>query len=698
MIVVGGVVAEERVGSRRARLTNTFRPEIQALRAVAVMIVVTYHLWPHLLPGGFVGVDVFFVISGFLITAHLMKEIDRTGRISLTQFWARRARRLLPASLLVLAATLVGVITLTPQLYWQQFFKEIIASALYVQNWALAADSIDYLAAENVASPTQHFWSLSVEEQFYLAWPLLILLTIALTHKKTQNTQRLAILTTLALTAIASLIVSIHLTATSAGQAYFVTPTRAWEFAAGGILAILGTAAASHHHTIRTTTAWAGWLAMTITVFTYSAVTPFPSYTALLPVLATVAIIWAGEPNTTWSPNRLLTTKPIIFLGNTSYSIYLWHWPLIIFAAFTLGDDFRWWIKILLLALTITLAWATMTLVENPIRTRSILTRHKPRWTLTATLITMTLIVTPALIGWNSLIQQTNAETARAAQLLANATPCFGAAALDPTRNCSPTTTTLVPNPTVAIDDKPEIYSDGCYSHLGDPLVHACTIGDVDSAVRVALIGDSHAASWYPALKEIATEQGWALTTYMKSACPQSAALKSNEILMAFESCREWNAELVGILAEADPFDYVFVSHRSTEATYDSDAIAVEGFRGAWLSLTKRGSRVVVLHDIPLMLETTSECLLENIARVDECSLSLTEAEAEADLMVTAAQGEPGISVVDMTKYICDASVCAAAIGGVVVYRDSHHLTATYSQTLAPYLTSELDRIGVSVR
>src|SRR3954451_1728218 len=206
------------------------RPEIQGLRAVAVAVVVVCHFWPAALPGGFVGVDVFFAISGFLITSHLLREVARTGRVSLAAFWARRARRILPAALLVLALCALATLAFVPEVHRQQFFAEIRASTFYVQNWELAHSAVDYFAAGDGPSPVQHFWSLSAEEQFYLVWPVLILGAAALGGRR-------RIFTALAAVTVAGLAYSIHKAAADPAAAYFVTPTRAWEFAAGGLLA-----------------------------------------------------------------------------------------------------------------------------------------------------------------------------------------------------------------------------------------------------------------------------------------------------------------------------------------------------------------------------------------------------------------------------------------------------------------------------
>ncbi len=215
-----------------------FRPEIQALRAIAVMSVVLYHLFPRRLTGGFVGVDIFFVISGFLITKHLVGEISRTGRISLTQFWARRIRRLLPAAFVVLAVSVALLVLCMPAVTWQNNMQEIGASAAYVENWLLGIHAVDYLAAHNSASLVQHYWSLSVEEQFYLVWPMLLLLALAVARLAGRGSPRTAVRWALGFVAVGSFAVSVVLTSANAPLAFFVTPTRAWEFAIGGILSV----------------------------------------------------------------------------------------------------------------------------------------------------------------------------------------------------------------------------------------------------------------------------------------------------------------------------------------------------------------------------------------------------------------------------------------------------------------------------
>jgi len=506
------------------RSTAVVRPEIQALRALAVGIVVVYHLWPSRLPGGFVGVDVFFAISGFLITAHLLREAVSTGRVSLPQFWARRARRLLPASLLVLVASAVATLVWVPAAQWVQFFREIAASALYVQNWELATNAVDYLAADNDPSPVQHYWSLSAEEQFYIVWPILILIALWFASKRSATAKRIAIGVVLGVVVVASLALSIWMTETNPAQAYFVTPTRAWEFGLGGLLAIVAGGISRAPHALRAIVSWLGLAAIVLAAVVYSGETPFPGYQALLPVLGTLAVIWAGSPDRRWSPAYLASVRPIQWLGDVSYSVYLWHWPLIVIVPFMLDRDLSGPLRVAILAVTLVLAWASKRYVEDPFRTGRFLSARKPRWTFVATAAAMVVVV-----GFGGAVvvtqqQQAAAIEAETEQVLEEAPECFGAPAgiQDNADACADFTLggRVIPSKAVFSSERPEIYSEECRTLETESEVKDCVFGAEDSETTVALVGDSHAAQWFPALEKLADDQGFTLHVFFKSGCP----------------------------------------------------------------------------------------------------------------------------------------------------------------------------------
>lgn len=687
--------------STKAVRAENFRPEIQALRAIAVLVVVIYHLWPHRLTGGFVGVDVFFVISGFLITQHLLKEVARTGRISLAQFWARRIRRLLPAALVVLVVSVVGVLTLVPQLYWQSFLGQIAASALYVQNWVLAYESVQYFAAESDASPVQHFWSLSVEEQFYLVWPLLLVAALVISRKASPAVRKRTIVVLLAVVAVASLAYSVYLTATSPGQAYFVTPVRAWEFAAGGLLAaVAGASTTTAPKNLRVVVAWAGWAAIAYAALSFTAATPFPGSLALIPVVGTLAVIWAGNHDSAFSPNRILGSSPMQSLGDVSYSVYLWHWPLIIFSAMVFGDELQWPMKLIVLSALVPLAYATTALVENPVRFSPFLTTRKPRFTFLAMAAAAALIAGSTLGVSAYVATASEADAARTADVVAEAVAtsdsCFGAGAAVSAGCDDIEYPSLTPDPSSVVTDLPAVYDNDCYAEIEVSELLSCTGGVPGAPYRVALIGDSHAAHWYPAVDRLATERGWELTPFLKSACPQSLAEKQDDVAAVAESCREWNSALAGSLAAGEPFDLVIVSHAATGDRYGSDTKAIAGYQKAWKSLTDRGSSVAVIRDIPNANGETTDCVARHTTDSKKCELVAASALGNDDLMVKAADGQPGVSVVDMTDFFCADGTCETVRGGVVVYRDSHHMTATYATTLAPWLGEKLEKVTAS--
>ncbi|MGI9821821.1 acyltransferase family protein [Agromyces sp. Marseille-Q5079] len=375
------------------RRTTTIRPEVQALRAVAVAAVVLHHGWPAVAPAGYMGVDVFFVVSGYLITALLVREVERTGRLSLSSFYVRRARRILPAAMTVLIAVSILTLALAPYRDWAAYFREIVASAFYVENWRLAIDSQNPASAALESTPVQHFWSLSVEEQFYLVWPLLILAALAFARlRRGRAVPMLAVV--LGVTTVASFIASLALTAADHNLAYFSTFGRAWEFGVGGLLAlVLGSSRfrATAAPSLRAAASWVGIALIVVPIATFRDDAAFPGLWALLPVTGTLAIIWAGMPEPRWSPAALVRLKPVQWTGDISYSLYLWHWPIFMFTPMLLGMPSPPWLMVLLVGLSLAVAAASKRWIEDPFRRRTGAVGAHPRVVMAA--------FTAALIG-----------------------------------------------------------------------------------------------------------------------------------------------------------------------------------------------------------------------------------------------------------------------------------------------------------
>lgn len=353
--------------SSTTAVRTSVRPEIQALRAVAIGCVVLYHFWPAALPAGFVGVDVFFVVSGFLITGLLLRDVERFDRVRLREFYVRRIRRILPAALVLLSACAAATLLFVPRIEWRPFLQQILSSALYVQNWHLARDSQIPRRADLESTPVQHFWSLSVEEQFYLVWPLLIIAALWLAVRLGRR-RVLVVAGVLAAATVASFVHGVVLTGQDHNLAYFSTLSRAWEFGVGGLLALLPALAGERLRRTRVVAAWVGLVAIAVAARTFTDHELFPGAIALVPVLGTAAIIWAGMPRAALSLAPVAGLRPVQWFGGISYSLYLWHWPIIMFTPYLTGRPSQAPVMVLLLALSIVVADASKRWIEDPFR------------------------------------------------------------------------------------------------------------------------------------------------------------------------------------------------------------------------------------------------------------------------------------------------------------------------------------------
>ncbi|MET9190551.1 acyltransferase, partial [Streptomyces tendae] len=342
------------------------RPDIQGLRAVAVGLVVLSHAGVAQVGGGYVGVDVFFVISGFLITSLLLRELATTGRVSLRSFYARRALRLLPASSLVIAVTLVGAWLFLSKARLAEYAGDALAGALYTLNFRLAAAGTDYLAQNGPPSPFQHVWSLAVEEQFYLVWPVLLLLTWRIARGR-----RGPVVVPLAALCALSFAAGVVVTDRSAPWAYFGSPARFWELGAGALLALAAERLRRLPAALAAALGWLGLVCVTVAALRYDDQTPFPGHHALLPVAGAVLVLAGGCVPTSYGAGLLLERRPLVRLGGLSYGWYLWHWPLLVTAPAALGradGTAELPLALALSAVALALAWATLRLVENPVR------------------------------------------------------------------------------------------------------------------------------------------------------------------------------------------------------------------------------------------------------------------------------------------------------------------------------------------
>jgi peptidoglycan/LPS O-acetylase OafA/YrhL len=634
--------------------------------------VLLYHAGLPFLPGGYVGVDIFFVISGFLITSHLLEQLERHGRLRFGEFYARRARRILPASFVVLILSVVAALIWYPPLLMGEVWAGAIATALYVPNYFFANAGADYLAESSAPSLFQHYWSLGVEEQFYLLWPALLALTWVLVRS------RRALVGVLIAVIATSFALCVWLTFQSQPWAFFSLPTRAWELGIGGIVAVvLQHRARVLPERFAPLLGWAGIAAVAASVFFFSSDTFFPGFAAALPVLGTAAVIAAGE--TPRGPTRLLSLPAMTFLGLISYSLYLVHWPALVLPEGAMPGRLPLWATLLIAVACVPVAWLLYRYVEDPVRKAPALTRARPRLTLVGAVAGSAVCLLVAT-GAYSLAdkRELNVERAAAETVI-----------VDSPRGTDFVPENLAPKLRDARESLPEIYDDGCNRGTGVTDADGCVYGDRD-APRIVLFGDSHAAHWFPALEAFAIPAGYAIEVHTKSSCP-AADIETLRHGSPYPQCPEWRAAVIDRINESHPALVLLASFSDGQLAPD-----VEDTPATWEAALDRtidaiDAPVAVFADTPDMLEDPAPCLSANLTSAEACGQPPERALAgparEAQVVATAERGVP---LIDLNEYLCDDDWCPPIIGNTLVYRDSHHLTAAISADLAGVLGERL--------
>lgn len=700
--------------TRRARTgpaSAVKRKDIQGLRALAVTLVVVFHLVPSVVPGGYIGVDVFFVISGFLISGHLLRELEHTGSVRITEFWARRVRRLLPASLLVLLVCAVLTIFVMPGITREQNFLEIAFAAVYVLNWNLAAGAVDYLNATNPTSLVQHYWSLSVEEQFYLIWPVLLSVAVLLALKwrrrrarrddavvlTSASVVRRAVLAVLLLVFVLSLLFSIVETARSQPSAYFITTTRAWEFALGGLVALLPRATLPD--AVRAVVGWVAVAAIAWAAFAFGPTTAFPGSIALIPVGATAILIWAGDSSRAYAPQRLAHGRLVQTVGDLSYAIYLWHWPLVIVVTLK-AEEAPLWVRCLLIVVaTFALAFVTERFVERPFRKpRGLFRRRSVTFGAMALSIAviMLLVIPPAHAIRSDVEQRQEELQGLITDDPANATGCTGAQAVY--NDCdSPFRYTEGIDPTFAQGDGPWTWFEAepglsrCESRtVGSWVERSCGFEGDSGAPGVLLIGDSHADHLVSPLERVATAEGWSLGVETRQACnPFRTAAEADANDENAARCVEWGRQTIADAAADPGVDTVIVSTRSDSGVWPDNAAA--SFR----ALLDAGKKVILVTDVPNVdgrdardgdLITGPACVLAAGAVDDACSWT----DVPDDPWLIDAATASGVTLLDLRSVLCPDGTCHAVVGGLIAYADENHLSGSYALSLAGWFAREL--------
>jgi peptidoglycan/LPS O-acetylase OafA/YrhL len=645
---------------------DTFRADIEGLRSIAVLLVIGCHCGISWCAGGFVGVDVFFVISGYLITGLLAREYLETLGIDFAAFFARRARRLLPACLVVLASTaLAAALLLGPQEI-DSTARAGLAGSLYMSNIFFDHASSDYFAPAVQQNPLLHTWSLGVEEQFYLVWPWLILFA------GRSARARPWIFAALAASSFACALLA---TRNAPTFAFYELPARAWEFAAGGILALAPAVGRSGRSGIWSVAGGIVGAVMIVgTMFRVKGGSGFPGWIALVPVAGTLLVLSAGDAEPHRGVSAVLSTAPLRFLGARSYSWYLWHWPFVVFAAvllpaITVVQKIEAAIAALLMA-ALSHRW-----VEQPIRTSRHLVR-RPNWSLCAAagaaLLTIGTSAALASFGQREMTLDAKYEAIQAA------TVDYGFAA----RQC---------------------YTDGRSVEAVKAMV--CEFGDPRAARTLVLFGDSHAMQWINAMRKAADEKGWHLVTLVKPGCAASD-INPHNLSVPSDACKLWRVQAIEKIVDLVPYAVVMASYNG--ATVQGDMLTPSlmpvdevraGTRSILLKLRAAGIRVVVLRDSPHPPFNVPACISRSIGRahstVDPCEFDASKALNASAFEAERAAGEglTDVYYLDMDDLICPGASCSAVQDGRIVYRDENHLAGSYAESLAGEVAARLSRV-----
>ena len=640
-----------------------FRPDIEGLRAVAVGLVVAFHAGVPGAAGGYVGVDVFFVISGTLITWLLVDEGAREGRIDLGRFYARRARRLVPALAVVLVVTAALAAVLYAPMEQRDVARLWPLAALYLSNVGFADWAPDYHGPRAGEHPLLHTWSLGVEEQFYLVWPGLVLLGLGLWRRqRPAGVRRLAVV--LGATTALSFALSLAFTFAPVGRAwaFYLSPLRAWEFGVGA-LAVLAPAAEARGRA--EVWGWAGLAGILLASVLFDGETPFPGVAALLPALATAAVLRAGALSQDAAPCRLLAAAPLQLVGRLSYSWYLWHWPALVFAQAALGP-LSLAGRVLVAVASLGPAALSYRYVESPIRHAPTLV-GRPRRSLA-----LAVGLTVALVGLTAGWWLASGAWARSP----------GQAAFDEVRA-----------------DLPEIYDDGC-DRYGEATLVECAYGDPGATQLAVLVGDSHAGQLFPALRAAADAAGWRTVVFTLSGCPfADVPVFYNEVLgRRYVECAEWREAAHAAIARLRP-DAVFTA--SSNAYDMAPGVWADGTRATLARVAQSAGRTVLVLDPPAARVNVPACLAQAAWRPGDafdpdCRPRGSDADdvERVEAQAQTARALPGVDVLDLSEAVCPGGTCGPRAGDVVRYRDGGHLSRAFAATLADAFAPFLSDAG----
>jgi peptidoglycan/LPS O-acetylase OafA/YrhL len=609
--------------------------QIQGLRALAALLVTFFHA--RLIPGGFIGVDIFYVISGYLITGLILREIENTGTLNLQQFYQRRIKRLLPTSVFVLFVTAICAMFMLPAITREALGRDLFAAATYISNYLFAWWQNDYQNLDATPSPFIHYWSLAVEEQFYVVWPIFILFLSRFGKR--------AVLKGVVIVSSLSLILSVYQTQTSPIWAFYSLPTRAWELGFGALLLFIPSSVWKNRFF-----PWFGVIGLCLAAFRFDETTAFPGINALLPVAATVVLIGSIS---IWPRlfNDLSNNRISQWLGAISYPLYLWHWPALVLPSSALGRPLRIRERIFCILLTIVLAHLTSKFVETPLRHRKVSGKKVYLFFASTTLISL----------FSGLLI---ASTASSTITVSGTNYKF--------------------NLTEVIQ-KPKVYDDGCHVNYGESESGKCEYGDLNAKRVIVLYGDSHAAQWFPTLEQLALKQGFRLVSLTKSACPSVVVPRDDKGAFKSADCDQWRINSVARIKKLQPAAVImsgFQYYAPARGYSDREKWWMDGQDRLFASLRGASDHLIYISDTPHPTRDIPNCL------ASRDSQSCDSSERSPVLI------NPGFEKIDPTQWLCE-EFCPAIKDGYVAYRDASHISVQAALALAPKLEEALIAKGL---
>jgi peptidoglycan/LPS O-acetylase OafA/YrhL len=634
--------------------TTRFNLGLQGMRGIAILLVLLNHAVVPGFQGGYVGVDIFFVISGYLIGGLLLRELAAHGRIDLWSFYARRFRRLLPAFAVVLIAVLCAVPALYAPFEHGELMSSARASALYAANLWFASRSTNYFGGYTEANPLLHLWSLAVEEQFYLFWPLLMLGAARLFSGDVRRTTFWLVVTA----GLLSLLACIMVSAWKPQYAFFLTPTRIWQFAAGMLLAIRPVPVAALGPATVSMLGIAALLAIAGATVFFDATLAFPGYWALIPTVASMALLVVVQRGADTWVCRLLRNGPLRWIGDCSYSVYLWHWPLMIFAA-VIFLQHGVALTSALIGASVLVGWLSYRWVELPFK-HGLLNAWSPRRVVAAGLL---LCVAMAAVAHG--VGRLKLDARQERYLKATEWPAATQA--------------------------------GClavYDAVDQP---ACEFGALKSATTVVLFGDSHAMQWFLPLQALAVEQGWRFITLTKAQCPGiDVVVNYQGKHLEYWQCTQWREAMLARIENLKP-DLVLLANSSG---YGIEPQAWgQGLSSTVKRLQAAGLKLAYLRDTPHPGFHVPTCLARaqwRGQRADSlCVYPAADRARFAELFAaeTEALLEPGVETLDLFPAFCSQTMCPTEKDGVIMFKDRNHISADYALALKPVLGPQLQRL-----